>query len=122
MQGLFKPLDFTHDLYFIYRTADFIDDLKLPEMRNESCMSSPLRPPAPSPIEDGLQTHHEEKICGKRTRDSDETGEKISPIFQLAEPLKNRQRKSYDDETRYLTPKPVITVRRLTDSSIFSSL
>ncbi|PRP89719.1 hypothetical protein PROFUN_00061 [Planoprotostelium fungivorum] len=34
------------------------------------------------------------------------------PHFHLLEPLRDRQRKSYRDESRFLTPKPVIVLRQ----------
>lgn len=109
MQQAFSPLDFSEDLYFIYRTMEFVDALPSYNVDN-SDISSPLHsPPASSPL--SFQTTETEMSTRKRGRSL----ETENDIFSLAQPLKLQQRKSYIDETRYLHPNPVITVRYLTE-------
>lgn len=108
------------ELFYIEKTSQYVEGLLSvmhirPDIKCQDdirASSHIERSPAPSPLH-FLELERRE-TCPKNIE---------SGIFSLGQPLKYMQRKSYDEETRYLRPLPIIKVRYLdmTSYSIFSS-
>ncbi|PRP77961.1 Protein NXT-1, isoform a [Planoprotostelium fungivorum] len=50
------------------------------------------------------------EITSVRVEEEEEPAFDMSQDFQLLEPLRTRQRKSYDGESRFLSPRPVVVI------------